>query len=228
MSSGLVEPITERPSNLTEMVLASIQRAIIEKKFPPGEHVSEASLASALQVSKTPVREALIRLRHIGLVVQAERGLRIVTPSPAMIRHAYELRAGLERSTAMLASERASASDIDDIFKAARESLECARSGDVQGFRACDADFHQKIMRAARNPLLERSVSDALILTTALRERDVPASSDSIICAEEHVAISQAIADRDGADAARYMHSHIGHVMNIVLGLLEAPLTEKR
>jgi DNA-binding GntR family transcriptional regulator len=61
-------PLTEKPESLTQLVYQALRDAIISKRLPPGERVSEASLARQLRVSKTPVREALLRLHAIGLV----------------------------------------------------------------------------------------------------------------------------------------------------------------
>ncbi|TCP50030.1 GntR family transcriptional regulator [Tamaricihabitans halophyticus] len=223
MSAPQLPPLPARPGNLTDLVLAALQRAIIEQQLPPGQQVSEASLADSLQVSKTPVREALLRLRHIGLVETADRGLRVTMPSASRTRYAYELRAGLERSAATLAAERCSDAELVTVAEAAQNSLEHALHGDADGFRACDLAFHQSVCEAARNPLLEQAVRDALLLTGALRARDVPISGDSVGCAREHLAVSDALAERDGHAAGRAMYAHVQHVMRIVLDALGEP-----
>ncbi|WP_230594669.1 GntR family transcriptional regulator [Rhodococcoides fascians] len=218
MSTEMLQPIAARPANLTDMVVDTIQNAIIDKSLRPGAAISEASLASALNVSKTPVREALLRLRHIGLVVPADRGMRVVSPSPQLIRYAYELRAGLERSAALMSGERASENDLEEIESAAKSSVAHAEAHDADGFRSCDLQFHTLIARSTKNPLLLSAVSDAATLTRALRARDVRTTGDSILCAQEHLAISAALNERDGETAARRTHHHINHVMAIVLG----------
>lgn len=217
VSSQIIKPIVARPANLTDMVLEAIQNAIIDKSIPPGSHISEASMAAALEVSKTPVREALLRLRHIGLVVPAERGMRVVTPSPEPIRNAYELRAGVERTAALLAAERASEDQLTIIEAAANDSFERAKAMDRAGFQACDAEFHTHIAAASRNPLLSGAVDDTLILTRALRARDVRTTGDSIVCGQEHIAIGEALRRRDGETAGRRIQQHIAHVMTMVL-----------
>ena len=101
-------PLTEKPESLTQLVYQALRDAIISKRLPPGERVSEASLARQLRVSKTPVREALLRLHAIGLVeADGGRGGRIVRPSAELIRHTYEVRGALESLAARLAAERA-------------------------------------------------------------------------------------------------------------------------
>jgi DNA-binding GntR family transcriptional regulator len=218
----LLKPLTSRPGNLTDMVLEALKEAIIDKTLAPGQRISEAALAESLQVSKTPVREVLLRLRYIGLVEQSDRGLRVIMPASSTIRYAYELRAGIERTSASLAAERASPDDLAQIAELATESLRCARAGDANGFRQQDFEFHTVIARAARNPILAGAQADVLVLTRALRERDVPPSGDSVGCAEEHLAASHALSERDGESAGRIIHDHVLHVMRMVLATLSA------
>lgn len=65
IGAGLA-PLAVRPDNLTTLVFAAIRDKIVDATLAPGSSVSEASLAKQLEVSKTPVREALLRLRHVG------------------------------------------------------------------------------------------------------------------------------------------------------------------
>lgn len=215
-----LKPLDFRPGNLTDMVLDALKDAIIDQTLEPGRRLSEAELAEALHVSKTPVREALLRLRYIGLVVPGDRGVKVILPATSTIRYAYELRAGIERTAAALAAERASDDDIERIAALAADSLACARDGDGDGFRRDDLAFHTAIAQAARNPMLASAHADVLVLTRALRERDVPPTGDSVICAEEHVAVAKALAGHDGEAASRGLYEHIGHVMRIVLATM--------
>lgn len=202
------------------MVLNSLQEAIVNKTLAPGQRLSESTLAESLQVSKTPVREALLRLRYIGLVEPGDRGMRVVMPSASAIRYAYEVRAGVERTSASFAAERAADDDLRHLAELADESLTCARAGDREGFQKQDHAFHTAIVQAARNPLLAQMQADALVLTRALRARDVPRTDDSVACAEEHRAASQALSERDSEGAALIVYEHVGHVMRMVLATL--------
>jgi GntR family transcriptional regulator, rspAB operon transcriptional repressor len=216
-ATQLIQPIAERPANLTDMVLDAIQNAIIEKSIPPGSHISEASMATALKVSKTPVREALLRLRHIGLVAPADRGMRVVSPSAELIRNAYELRGGVERTAAQLAAERASDEQLAMIDSVANESLARAQAKDWKGFRVSDTEFHTLIASASRNPLVASSVADSLVLNAALFAQEFRTTGDSVVCGQEHTAISEALRQRDIETAGRRAQQHISHVMTMVL-----------
>jgi DNA-binding GntR family transcriptional regulator len=217
MSTTGLRPLAPRAENLTEVVFEAIRDGIVDNLLTPGARISEAKVASQLNVSKTPVREALLRLRHIGLVEHTERGLRVIRPSVKAIRDAYEFRAGIERTAAQYAAHRATTKEHERILLLARTSLKYAQAQDGERFRQYDREFHQAIACCARNAVLEQVVKDSLVLASALRERDVPASGDSVSCAQEHIRVAQAIRVGDAETAAREAADHIHHVMAIVL-----------
>ncbi len=213
-----LEPLVTPAATLTDMVFESIKSAIIEKSLPPGSRVSEATLAAQLDVSKTPVRETLLRLRHIGLVHLTGSGLRVVSPSIEGIKEAYEHRSGLERNAAELAARRVEPGNVPAIRDAASSSLTCAQSARADDFRRWDREFHSLIARSSGNGLLEAAIADSLVLTSVLRVRDIPsASGDSVRCGQAHVTIAQAIANGDHRVAADEMQHHIEHVMSMVV-----------
>jgi DNA-binding GntR family transcriptional regulator len=228
VSSPQLRPLQSKPESLTDLVLDAVRDAIVEKTLAPGMRVSEAMLAARLQVSKTPVREALLRLRHMGLVESANGGLHVVQPSKETIRNAYELRAGLERAAAMHAATRRCDGDSAALAEFAATSLSCAKAGNAEGFREFDRKFHGLVARCSGNPTLASAIDDALLLASALRLRDVPATGDSAECASEHVRIAEAIKAGEADLAATAMQAHIEHVMSTVLALVERTAYEPR
>jgi GntR family transcriptional regulator, rspAB operon transcriptional repressor len=208
-------PVTEKPESLTEIVYQVLRDAIISKRLPPGERVSEAGLAQQLQVSKTPVREALLRLQAIGLI-EAEGG-RVVRPSADSVRHTYEVRGALETLAASLAAGRATQAQRSRLLELATASLAAARDQDAEGFRDHDEAFHDLLAAASSNPYLTRLIGNAYTLTGALRQRDVPSTGDSVDCAEGHVRIAEAVARGDSAAAAAAAAAHVEMVGLLVL-----------
>jgi DNA-binding GntR family transcriptional regulator len=215
-----LRPVRSKPESLTELVIDAIKDAIVEKALPPGTRVSEAMLAARLEVSKTPVREALLRLRHIGLVEPIGNGLQVVQPSRETIQDAYELRAGLERASAKHAATRRTEADHLLLNELAEKSLACAKAADVAGFRDSDRKFHRLVAGCSGNRALAAAIDDALLLTSALRLRDVPRNGDSVACAAEHVEIARLITRGQADLAATAMERHIEHVMSTVLALV--------
>ena len=191
-----------RPANLVDLVFQEVRAAILDKSLPPGLRLTEAGLAKRLNVSKTPVREALLRLREIGLIEDdGRRGGRVIAPSRVAIEQAFEIREALEAFTARAAAERASEADREAITQAAEESLRGAEAGDQDAFSRWDSTFHVRVTAATSNDRLAHLLDDASALITTLRNRDLPNARASIDCAHGHIAVAAAIEARD-ADAA--------------------------
>lgn len=216
--SGLSEL---RASNLVDLVFEEVRAAILDKSLAPGLRVTEAGLAKHLNVSKTPVREALLRLRQIGLIEDdGRRGGRVIAPSRVAIEQAFEIREALEAFTARAAAERSTESDCRAIAEAAEESLRGAEAGDRDAFSRWDAVFHERVAATASNARLARLLDDACALIATLRTRDLPHARASIECAKGHVAVAAAIQARDAATAADAMCAHLRQVKVYVLEAL--------
>jgi GntR family transcriptional regulator, rspAB operon transcriptional repressor len=210
--------LAERPDTLTHVVLEAIRSAIVNQELPTGTRVTEAGLARQLNVSKTPVREALLQLREIGLIEPDERrGGRILSPSRTGISDAYEVREALEVFAAGAAAARADERAIKRIERIAHRSLRAARAGDLEGFKSADAEFHRAVAAAAGNDRLELSIERSLTLVSALRQRDVPGPAGSIECGQAHLRVAAAVRDRDVAGASGAMSAHVRRVSELVL-----------
>jgi DNA-binding GntR family transcriptional regulator len=216
-----LEPIESKPESLTDMVFRRIRDGIVTKTLRPGNVISEAGLAEQLGVSKTPVREALLRLQDIGLIVaDGKRGSRIVEPSVTLIEHAFDVRMALEGFAARRAAEVAQSPATAILERLASDSVACAEAGDSAGFRHLDEQFHLAVARASENHLLKRLVENAYTLAWALRQRDVPSFDHQRSCAKEHLAITDAISDRDAVLAGERMAAHIDTSRRLVLETL--------
>lgn len=222
---GLQPParLTElRNVNVSRLVIESIRMAIVNRALPPGSTVTESGLASQLNVSKTPVREALITLREVGLIEPDERrGDRVVRPSRATLQNAYDVREALEMFTARRAAERARPEQREHIRDAADRSLRGAQAGDTEMFRLGDADFHAAITEVSGNPQLEKMMDNTFTLIVTLRQRDAPDKEVSMRCGEDHVAIATAIQAHDPDAAAQLIRGHIRYIADHVISTME-------
>ncbi|UGS38232.1 GntR family transcriptional regulator [Capillimicrobium parvum] len=207
-----------RPRNLSDVVFEAIRQAIVDRVLAPGEPLTEPALAERLKVSKTPVREALLRLRQIGLIEQnGARGLCVIQPSAAAVRQAYELREALESFTAARAAERASNADRERIARAAQSSLDAARKSDIAAFRDSDREFHSYIAELGDNARIASLIDDAGAVISTLMTRELTAGDDLVGCSLGHVAVAEAITASDGVAAAREMTTHIRLVWKLAL-----------
>jgi GntR family transcriptional regulator, rspAB operon transcriptional repressor len=207
-----------RPDTLSHVVLEAIRNAIVNHELPSGARVTEAELARQLNVSKTPVREALLQLREVGLVEADERrGGRIVRISREVISEAYEVREALEVFAARIVAERADKGVLKELYHIADRSVRAARAGDLAAFEAADDDFHRALAAGSGNGRLEAQIEQSLTLVSALRQRDVPGAAASLECAQSHLRVAAALRRRDADGAASAMTEHVRHVAQLVL-----------
>jgi DNA-binding GntR family transcriptional regulator len=212
-----------RTDSLSERVFEAIRTAIVTKSLPPGTRLTETYLAQQLDVSKTPVREALLRLREIGLIEpDGRRGGRVIRASRDVMVSAYEVREALEVFAARTAAMRATDEQRKEIAATAERSLQGARDGDEGEFGHWDTLFHTHVTNVLDNPRLTALLDGTFALIVSLRTRDLPKREDSIACGEAHVLVAEAIAAGDEDAAERGMREHIHYVRDFVLQMVEA------
>lgn len=219
----MLDPLDVHRDSITDRVFDEIRQAIVDRRLQPGQRLSEARLATMLGVSKTPVRETLIRLQHVGLVEPGSgSGLRVVQPSAKVVQDAYEVRRGLESLAAGLAAERAGDDVRRKIREAADQGLACTLASDEPGRLGADRILHTLIATGSGNVKLAADIEDYYVLTWALRQRDVPELSESAQCGEQHQRVAAAISDGDAPAAQEAMAEHLNTLLERVLAVLES------
>jgi GntR family transcriptional regulator, gluconate operon transcriptional repressor len=139
-------------ADLWQIVLSRLRYAIISRQLKPGEHLRERRLADRLGVSRVPVREAIIRLAHEGLVRgEPRRGAFVIGMSVADIRELYDVRALLEVRGARLAAEARSPASADKLEQIIEEFGRDAAPRDSEALAEIDIAFHRAVMEASQN-----------------------------------------------------------------------------
>jgi DNA-binding GntR family transcriptional regulator len=157
-----------------------IQEGIVSGRLAVGSQLSEMSLAQQMGISRTPVREAIRRLVHEGLLEQLPRyGTIVRTPDRRDIVELYELREALEgyavgRAAAGIAAKNLAllaqlCDEINRLGAGLRRSGKPALEGELmEQFLAADLAFHMVIVRAAGNGRLLKTVSESRVLTRVI------------------------------------------------------------
>lgn len=192
------------------VVEASIEEAIVGGTFPEGASLTEADLAAALGVSRSPVRDALKRMAHKGLVEsRGRRGFSVVRFSRDQIADFFGVREVLEGLAARLAAERIGDDDLGGLRgHLDRVEREIASRPDV-GYPASEADFHWRIAFAARSPQLDAAMEPIQARLRLLRRRSGATRERTMQALSEHRAILSAIERRDADEAEALMRAHI-------------------
>jgi DNA-binding GntR family transcriptional regulator len=204
--------VTDPPfvrSNLREQIKDVILQRIVAGEYSPGARLVETRIAQELGVSQAPVREALRDLEQLGCIVHEPfRGCSVRAFSAEELLEAFPVRAALEALAARLAAERISEDELLQLAELLDTMRGAAQRGDAHDQSQANASFHATIVRAARNPTLERQWSflepySRTYLTVSQPGIDLPALS------ERHVPILEALRARDGEAAAAAMHQHL-------------------
>ncbi|MEP7328047.1 MAG: GntR family transcriptional regulator, partial [Betaproteobacteria bacterium] len=148
-------------ASLTDDAYQAIRRRILDNVYPPGQQVLESVLAEDLGISRTPVREALIRLANEGLVeVIPRHGMRVLPVSPLDMREIYEVLTALESAAAeMLARRKPSDAELKSLVDATRDMTRALKANDLDGWAAADERFHQGLVELTGNRTLIDAVA---------------------------------------------------------------------
>jgi DNA-binding GntR family transcriptional regulator len=148
------------PVSLPQHAYDRIQQAILENRLPPGTSVAEPRLAQEFGISRTALREALVRLEAEGYVVRGKGGRRrVFRMSRQDAIDIYECRGALEGLAAALAASRAKVPDLDrarQLLQGCREALD---RGALDGVVSCSAEFHDIVIASAANAKLTSLMS---------------------------------------------------------------------
>jgi DNA-binding GntR family transcriptional regulator len=212
IGSNLVEskddlPVLER-TLLSQQAADLIRRAIVDGTLAPGETIGVRDLARRINVSPTPIREALIQLCAVGLVEFHPGRVRIASATSLAIQDAFELREALEGMAARLAALRRTDTEASEIVDLAVRSQQAAAIESSDEFRRLDFLFHRAIGKAARSAQVERYLSNALDLAITLRNLRSSGNSFKALAAPMHGVIADAIQRQapDEAEAASRAH----------------------
>ncbi|MDL4815829.1 GntR family transcriptional regulator [Actinomadura opuntiae] len=157
-----------------DVVYRRLRDLIVAGRYMPGERLTELSVSAALEVSRTPVREALRRLQSDGLVQGTGRGVVVNALGAERLGHAYEVRAALEALTAELAADRQRAgrvppAELADLERDALLLEEVTAAGDLDRAVALNREFHRGIAELAGNPIALETLDrlwDRIIVST--------------------------------------------------------------
>ncbi|WP_231917668.1 GntR family transcriptional regulator [Microbacterium pygmaeum] len=191
-----------RGAVLGDEVYSILGRAILDGTLQPGERLRDVDLAERLQVSRTPVREALQRLERFGLVeVSANRWTRVATPSENALRDTTEFMAFVVGGAFRTALSRCSEEQLSLILEAADAVIAASDAQDAPGIMAGTVMFFQQVIRATGNTVFISIMRESgLALQRNLRGW-TPDIEDAASRSNSYRRLREAVAARDGAAA---------------------------
>ena len=207
-----LDRLSAPPASLTDQAVAAIRQAVRDGALVPGQLYSAYQIADYLGVSRSPVREALMRLAEAGMVsFERNRGFRIVLPGPRDIAEVFQLRLLLEVPAARQAATSAPAGLVTGLRAEFDAMRRAAADHDEPVFMRHDQRLHALIVAATGNSRVVKVVDGLRDLTRLLGASTVDRSRDLDGILAEHLPILDAIAAGDGPAAGRAMAGHITH-----------------
>ena len=198
-------------SSAADYAYGRLRRDIILKTFQPGQRLAEAGLAEQLQVSRTPVREALRRLGAEGLVVLVPNsGVWVASPSLQEMVDTFDVREGLECMAVERAARNATPLQLCRLEECIEREEEVFRIRDFEEYLEVNTAFHRTLAESGGNRVLADYVEKLLARTFVFMvfyedffERSLNPSLD------DHRELLAALRDKDPNRAAGLMHAHI-------------------
>jgi len=208
---GRIDP---RPLTIASRIYAELRSRIVSLALPPGAPIAEKELLEAFGVSRTPVREALLRLAEEQLVdIYPQSGTFVALIRASVAQDAMVIRKALERFAAGEAAARAAPADIAALDLALKRQRAASEQGDVDAFHEADEAMHQLIATIAGHPNIWRVVKREKASVDRVRLLTLHFEGRFKTVIAEHKRIVEAIRARDSLKAEEMMNSHLSRVL---------------
>jgi DNA-binding GntR family transcriptional regulator len=196
-------------TSLADKAYHEIRGLIVSLELAPGAVIDERELIERLQIGRTPVRDALRRLSHEGLVeVYPRRGMFVTGVDVRELARLSEVREVLEPEAARLAAERANYTDREELAALLAE-LGSIDGGGGSELMELDERIHRAVYRAAHNDLLEATLEQYYVLALRIWSIALDRAHELEEAVEAHRALLEAIQAGDGDRAADTMRAHV-------------------
>lgn len=210
-------------ATLTEQAYRLIEEQIVTLQLKPGDVLSEQILSATVGIGRTPIREALQRLAHEGLVIILPRkGILVSDLNPRHQLLVLEVRRELERLISRAGAERATKEQREQLHDLARGMERAAKSNDDIAFMRLDRELNRLVVEAAHNAYAARSMKLLQGLSRRFWYMHYRQAADLPLCARLHADQARAIAQGDGGAAARASDKLIDYVQTFTRGTVSA------
>ncbi|WP_207479295.1 GntR family transcriptional regulator [Arenibaculum pallidiluteum] len=200
----------KRSDTAASIIYRELRRGIASLRMKPGEAISEKEIAQTFGVSRTPVREALLRLADEGLVEIFPQSGTFVSRIPVdSLPEAIVIRKALEEAAVRYAAQRATPRQIQRLHANLLLQEEAATANDHEAFHEADEAFHEMIAETAGYPGFWTLSQQLKVQVDRYRLLTLPVPGRIPTVIAEHRAILQAIEDHDPETAARSIAFHL-------------------
>jgi DNA-binding GntR family transcriptional regulator len=213
---GLPErPVASLKMTKAEAVTAILREAIIMARLKPGDPIRQKDLAEALQVSATPVREALQKLYALSIVsYESHHGAQVAVPNRQIIDEVFRVRAMLEGTAVQEAVKHLDDNSLKLLDNLAKNQMpqllqEGMDTGDLVPYRAANYEFHKRVYSASQMQVIPEMI-DNLWARSPVPDDNFYFNQERVIkAADEHMGIVDMLKKRDRERARAVLENHI-------------------
>ena len=212
---------------LSDQIYGHLRTAIVVGNIEQGALIQEPLVAIHFGVSRTPVREALLRLRSDGLVVIKKQSGTFIAPiNPARVEEGILVREALEPRVVEIAADRLSARELADLESETRLMADAADANDGRAFIAADDRFHQVLIEAGGFPHIAEVIARVNAQLDRVRHLSTTNRNRARAAVREHRAIIKALRDRNGARSADLLCEHLKGSWTIIREIISERIEE--
>jgi DNA-binding GntR family transcriptional regulator len=206
---------------LSHKVAAYVREGIMVGQLPAGQFLRTESLAADLNVSATPVREALMILQSEGSVRwEPRRGFRVVSVSDQDVRDLFQVQAFIAGELAARAAEELDPSAVTGLRELQGQLEDAADRGNVTAVDAVNHEIHRRINKASSSPRLAALLNQTVQYVPLRFFGTIDGWSQA--SAHDHSAVFDALDARDGDAARKAMSDHIVHIGDLLVMHLQS------
>ena len=207
---------------LRDNVFNALRDAILMGELKPGERLMDIHLANKLQVSRTPIREAIRMLEQEGLAVTIPRkGAQVAKMTEKDLLDVLEIRDALDELAVSDACERMTSEDFRKLEDAMQDFVEVTRTKDVRAIVEADEAFHNVIYEATGNPKLMNIIKNLKEQMYRYRYEYVKQDKDYSDLVTDHSKILDGLRRKDVSYVRSVMHEHLQNQVDSVKKVIQ-------
>lgn len=207
----VIVQIVKKRATLKTQVYDYLKEQIILGGLKPGERLIEEKISEELQVSRSPIREAIRMLEKDGLLfVNSSGGVTVIEPSAQDFHHLFDCRVEIEPVAAFYAAQRRTQDQLELIRKYLLQMEKITEINNLRTVHDANVNFHESIISASANPFLVSMISKLRGVNSFYRKSILEENPFHMeLGMHDHQQIFQAIVDQDAEEARRLMKAHI-------------------
>lgn len=202
--------VIERPKSLRDLVLENLRERIVSGRLAMGQSLSERSISDELQVSKTPVREALAQLREEGLVqIEPQKGAKVFTLTENEVEQICDFRMTIEFAAFQLALTVDPEGLATDMASVVIDMTRAMDANEVHTYLDLDTAFHRTAFRHCGNEYLSASYERYEGKIAALRTHMAALPEHTKLSFKEHIELQKACEDKNLDALKAILEEHV-------------------